>query len=84
MSTRYWVAAVRAELFARLGDFDACNRALGEAEQVARAAIELAQQTRSGYVKRKIQSLQGQLLPLLSDRRISHLSQEIAMLGSTK
>lgn len=161
MSTRYWVAAVRAELFARLGDFDACNRALGEAEQVqslngpihnggwlrfdgsrlaeergtcyvalgrpdlaetaltdalkqplssrrrggvlvdlatlgiqrrdidqlltyARAAIEVAQQTRSGYVKRKIQGLQGQLLPLLSDRRISHLSQEIAMLGSTK
>ncbi|MGP3969958.1 transcriptional regulator [Streptomyces sp. 6N223] len=161
MSTRYWVAAVRAEAFARLGDFDACIRALDEAEQVrslngtihnggwlrfdssrlaeergtcyvalgrpdlaetalmdaleqplsarrrggvltdlavlgiqrrdidqlltfAHAAIELAQQTHSGYIKRKIQGLQGQLSPLLSDRRISHLSQEIAMLDSTK
>jgi Tfp pilus assembly protein PilF len=33
-STRYWVAAVRAEVFARLGDFDACKRALDEAEEV--------------------------------------------------
>lgn len=34
LSTRHWVAAVRAETLAGLGDFDACRRALDEAEQV--------------------------------------------------
>ncbi|MFC8721206.1 helix-turn-helix transcriptional regulator [Kitasatospora sp. NPDC057198] len=34
MSTRHWVAAVRAETYAGLGDSDGCERALAEAEQV--------------------------------------------------
>jgi transcriptional regulator with XRE-family HTH domain len=34
LSTRYWVAAVQAEAYAGLGDYDACNRALGIAEEV--------------------------------------------------
>lgn len=34
LSTRYWVAAVQAELFAGLGDLDGCDRALGTAEAV--------------------------------------------------
>lgn len=34
LSTRQWVAAVRAELFAELGDFDECSRALDDAETV--------------------------------------------------
>ncbi|MEU6781535.1 transcriptional regulator [Nonomuraea angiospora] len=34
LSTRHWVAAVRAETLAGLGDFDGCQRALDEAEQV--------------------------------------------------
>lgn len=34
LSTRYWVAAVQAEAYAGLGDFDACTRALDTAEQV--------------------------------------------------
>ncbi|MGW7446470.1 transcriptional regulator [Kitasatospora sp. NPDC054795] len=34
LSTRYWVAAVQAEAFAGLGDFEATERALGTAEQV--------------------------------------------------
>lgn len=34
LSTRYWVAAVQAQVHAGLGDLDACNRALDQAEQV--------------------------------------------------
>ena len=34
LSTRQWVAAVRAELLAELGDFDECSRALDDAETV--------------------------------------------------
>jgi len=34
LSTRHWVAAVQAELFAAIGDLDSCKRALDEAEEV--------------------------------------------------
>ncbi|MFC5183587.1 helix-turn-helix domain-containing protein [Actinomadura harenae] len=34
LSTRYWVAAVRAEAYAGLGEFDACKRELDVAEGV--------------------------------------------------
>ncbi|MFJ1755954.1 transcriptional regulator [Kitasatospora sp. NPDC088134] len=34
LSTRYWVAAVQAEVYAGLGDFDAVGRALDTAEEV--------------------------------------------------
>jgi hypothetical protein len=34
LSTRYWVAAVQAETYAGLGDFDSCQRALDTAEHV--------------------------------------------------
>jgi hypothetical protein len=34
LSTRHWVAAVQAQTFAVLGDSNACDRALGAAEQV--------------------------------------------------
>lgn len=34
LATRHWVAAVQAEIFAAIGDFDACKRALDEAEEV--------------------------------------------------
>lgn len=34
LSTRHWVAAVQAEAYAGLGDLDACQRALDQAEQV--------------------------------------------------
>jgi len=34
LSTRHWVAAVRAETFAGLGDLDACHRALDTAAEV--------------------------------------------------
>lgn len=34
LATRYWAAAVQAEAFAGLGDFDACEEALDEADKV--------------------------------------------------
>jgi len=34
LSTRHWVAAVQAEVFAELGDLDACNKALDMADAV--------------------------------------------------
>jgi transcriptional regulator with XRE-family HTH domain len=34
LSTRYWVAAVQAETYAGLGDFNSCQRALDTAEHV--------------------------------------------------
>jgi tetratricopeptide (TPR) repeat protein len=34
LSTRHWVAAVQAEIFAAIGDLDSCKRALDEAEGV--------------------------------------------------
>lgn len=158
LSTRHWVAAVQAEAYAGLGDLDACQRALDQAEQVktltgpvmpggwlrfdgarlaeergtcyaalGRAdmasevltealdtttslrrrgsiltdlaalgvqardldqvldyggqAVELAEQTRSsGYIGRKLQGLQAQLAPLLSDNRAAQLSDRIAKL----
>jgi tetratricopeptide (TPR) repeat protein len=159
LSTRYWVAAVQAEAYAGLGDYQACNRALDLAEQVrglpgegklsgwlrfdgsrlaeergtcyialgkpdlaetaltealaqgvslrrrggvlsdlamlgiqrhdveqvahyGGLAVEAAQQTGSrGYIGRKLQSLQGQLEPLLSDPRLSNLSNQISQLS---
>ncbi|KOX07063.1 hypothetical protein ADL04_05230 [Streptomyces sp. NRRL B-3648] len=35
LATKHWAAAVQAEAFAWLGDFDACEEALDEAEKVA-------------------------------------------------
>ncbi|WSP82576.1 helix-turn-helix domain-containing protein [Streptomyces sp. NBC_01235] len=35
LSTRYWVASVQAEIHAGLGNLDACERALDQAEKVA-------------------------------------------------
>ncbi|MEU7584454.1 helix-turn-helix transcriptional regulator [Streptomyces sp. NPDC041068] len=160
LSTRHWVAAVQAEVFASLGDLSACNRALDRAEEVhtlggplqnggwlrfdgsrlaeergtcyvrlgrldlaelsladalgqpmsmrrrgsvmtdlatlgiqrrdvdqlvsyASQALDLAAQTKSGYVVRKLEGLQGQLQPLLSDGRVSELNDQISALTMT-
>jgi hypothetical protein len=47
----------------------------------AHAVMELAQQTHSGYIGRKLQELQSNLTPLLSDHRVSHLSEQISALS---
>ncbi|WP_030460690.1 helix-turn-helix transcriptional regulator [Kitasatospora sp. NRRL B-11411] len=159
LSTRYWVAAVQAEAYAGLGDFEATNRALDTAEQVhglsgklhnggwlrfdgsrlaeergtcylalgrpdlaelaltaaltqplslrrrgavlaelaalgaerrdldkaghyVRAALDLAGQTGSGYVGRKLEGVKTRLVPLMSDSRALALHQHISALDS--
>ena len=46
----------------------------------ANAAAEIARQTGSGVIGRKLQSLQAQLSPLLTDHRVRQLDQEITTL----
>ncbi|WP_241844299.1 transcriptional regulator [Kitasatospora sp. CB01950] len=159
LSTRYWVAAVQAEVYAGLGDFDATSRSLDTAEKVhslpgqphnggwlrfdgsrlaeergtcylalgrpdlaeqaltsalsqplslrrrgavlaelaalgaeqrdldrashyVQAALELAGQTGSGYVGRKLEAVKTRLAPLMSDRRALALHQQISALAS--
>ncbi|MGW4384850.1 transcriptional regulator [Kitasatospora sp. NPDC004531] len=159
LSTRYWVAAVQAEVYAGLGDFDATSRSLDTAEKVhglpgqphnggwlrfdgsrlaeergtcylalgrpdlaetaltsalsqslslrrrgavlaelaalgverhdldqtshyVQAALELAGQTGSGYVGRKLEAVKNRLAPLMSDSRALALHQQISALDS--
>ncbi len=158
LSTRYWVSAVQAQVFAGLGELAACQRALDAAEGVrelsgdasnggwlrfdgsrlaeergacyvqlrcpdlagatlgdtlhqnlsarrrvsvltdlaiigvqrgdvnriityADAALEVAEQTRSGFISRKLQDLQGHLVPLLGNSRVRLANQRIATLS---
>ncbi|MEU9194858.1 helix-turn-helix domain-containing protein [Streptomyces hundungensis] len=158
LSTRHWVAAVQAEVFASLGDLSACKRALDRAEEVhelsgpvqnggwlrfdgsrlaeergtcyvrlgrldlaelsltdalgqpmsmrrrgsvlaelatigiqkrnidqlvsyASQAVDLAAQTKSGYVVRKLEGLQVQLQSLPSDGRVTALNDQITALS---
>ncbi|MFB7473474.1 transcriptional regulator [Kitasatospora sp. NPDC056184] len=159
LSTRYWVAAVQAEVHAGLGDLDATKRALDDAERVhslsgelhnggwlrfdgsrlaeergtcylalgrpdlaeqaltaalsqqlslrrrgavlaelaalsaerrdldktshyTRKALELVDQTGSGFISRKMQGVRNHLVPLMADGRASALHQQISALDS--
>ncbi|QTE00474.1 helix-turn-helix transcriptional regulator [Streptomyces cyanogenus] len=42
LSTRHWAAAVQAEAYAWMGDFDACEEALDEAEKVSNLSGEVS------------------------------------------
>ncbi|WP_035794814.1 helix-turn-helix domain-containing protein [Kitasatospora mediocidica] len=158
LSTRYWVAAVQAEVYAALGNLDACNRALDVAERVgcldgqsqnggwlrfdgsrlaeqrgtcylalgrpdlaehsltaalaqelsprrrgavlaelaalgaqrgdldqllhySGAALELAGQTGSGFLGKKLRGLQPRLAPLMADGRVAELHHHISALA---
>ncbi|MEU0003042.1 helix-turn-helix domain-containing protein [Streptomyces sp. NPDC006314] len=48
LATKHWAAAVQAEAFAWLGDFDACEGALDEAEKVASLS---GQVSNSGWLR---------------------------------
>ncbi|MFI1092655.1 helix-turn-helix domain-containing protein [Streptomyces sp. NPDC020917] len=47
LSTRHWIAAVQAQVHAGLGDLDACNRALDQAEEVR----DLAEPCPGGWLR---------------------------------
>ncbi len=158
LSTRYWISAVQAQVFAGLGKLDACQRALDVAEQVqelagdvsnggwlrfdgsrlaeergscyvqlrrpdlaeitlsdalrqnlsarrrgsvltdfamigiqrgdvnqlvtyADAALEMAVQTGSGFISRKLQGLRDHLAPLLGNSQVRQLNQQIMTLS---
>lgn len=158
LSTRYWVSAVQAQVFAGLGKLDSCQRALDVAEQVqglagdvsnggwlrfdgsrlaeergscyvqlqrldlaeltlsdalrqnlsarrrgsvltdlamigvqrgdvsqlvtyADAALEMAVQTGSGFISRKLEGLRDHLSPLLGNSQVWQLSQRIMTLS---
>jgi transcriptional regulator with XRE-family HTH domain len=160
LSTRHWVSAVQAEVFAGLGDLSACQRALDQADEVqaltgpyqnggwlrfdgsrlaeergtcyvalrrpelaeaalgdalgqklssrrqggvlvdlallglqrrdldqllihSGAALDMAQQTGSGVIGRKLQGLQPYLVPYLKDSRISQLNEELSTVRGT-
>ena len=44
------------------------------------AALDIARQTRSGVIGRKLQGLQSQLAPFLDNRHVRYLSNQIAAL----
>lgn len=46
----------------------------------ANAALEMAVQTRSGFIGRKLQGLQHHLVPLLGNKQVRQLSQQIMIL----
>jgi hypothetical protein len=46
------------------------------------ATLDMARQTGSGVLSRKLQNVQSRLPPLLSDRRVHNLDQEITALAS--
>jgi hypothetical protein len=47
----------------------------------ADAALEVAEQTRSGFISRKLKDLQGHLVPLLGNSQIQLANQRIATLS---
>lgn len=49
----------------------------------AYAALDTAWQTRSGVICRKLQGLQAQLAPFLSDRHVRHLNEQITAVTRT-
>lgn len=58
------------------------RRDVGQLLSYASRALNLASQTKSGYVLRKLDGLQRQLSPMRSDRRVSDLSDQISALTS--
>lgn len=81
-------AALQQNLSARrrgsvLTDLAMIGTQRGDVDQLviyADAALEMAVQTGSGFISRKLQALQGHLAPLLGNSRVRQLSHEIMSL----
>ncbi|MGW2249919.1 helix-turn-helix domain-containing protein [Kitasatospora sp. NPDC001660] len=82
-------AALKQDLSLRrrgavLAELAALGAERGDLDQVmhySEAAIELASQTGSGFIGKKLEGLQGRLAPLMSDGRVSDLNQRIKALS---
>ena len=81
--THRLTARRRGSVLIDLALLGAQRKDLDEVFQYGTAAVELAQQTGSGYVGKRLQSLQAQLAPHATDSRISLLNDQIAALAST-
>ncbi|MGW3078210.1 MULTISPECIES: transcriptional regulator [unclassified Kitasatospora] len=74
----------RGAVLAELAALSAECRDLDQASHYTHAALELADQTGSGYIGRKLQAVRSRLVPLVADRRASALYQQISALdGAT-
>lgn len=70
------IATDLAMIGARLGDVDRITIYAGQ-------AVAAAQQTRSGYVVKKLTGLQPHLRPLAGNRAVRQLGEQIAHLSTT-
>ncbi|WP_327071475.1 transcriptional regulator [Kitasatospora sp. NBC_01302] len=72
----------RGAVLAELAALGAERRDLDQAGHYTHAALELASQTGSGYIGRKLEDVKSRLLPLMADGRASALHQQISALDS--
>lgn len=73
----------RASVLTDLAMIGLQRRDIDQLIRYAQAAVEIAEQTSSGVVGRKLGWLQVQLAPMLGDRRVRNLEQELATLAAT-
>ncbi|MER5864559.1 helix-turn-helix transcriptional regulator [Kitasatospora sp. NPDC002040] len=87
---RYLATAVRQGLSARrqgavlagLAELGARHRDIDRVVHYSGAALELAEQTGSGYIVRRLDLLRGPLAPFLGDPRVSDLHEQITRRGA--
>ncbi|MFJ7277904.1 helix-turn-helix transcriptional regulator [Kitasatospora sp. NPDC098663] len=70
----------RGAVLAELAALGAERHDLDKASHYTRAALELADQTGSGYIGKKLQGVKNRLVPLMADGRASTLHQQISAL----
>ncbi|MCC9310473.1 helix-turn-helix domain-containing protein [Kitasatospora sp. RB6PN24] len=91
VAERYLSTAVRQGLSARrqgavladLAELGARHRDVDGVVHYGSAALALAERTRSGYIARRLEGLRGTLAPLMSDPRISNLTEQITYRGAS-
>ncbi|MFJ9517529.1 helix-turn-helix transcriptional regulator [Kitasatospora sp. NPDC101801] len=71
----------RGAVLAELAALGAQQRDVDQVLHYSRAAIELAGQTGSGFIGKKLQGLQLRLAPLMADGRVSDLHHQISALS---
>lgn len=72
----------RGAVLAELAALSVERRDLDQASHYTHAALELVDQTGSGYIGRKLQAVRNRLVPLAADGRASALHQQISALDN--